>query len=405
MEARFAARIRKPTTTGKTRRLSNLLWPKLGLEIRSLLLLILILAPSAHASKYYVSASQGSDNNDGRSPTTPWHTIAHVNQQRLNPGDSVLLRRGDSWCETLKPASSGSPGRPITFGPYGSGAKPILDGACSPTAIADFSIDNNEQSHLIYDNLDLRGAREGLRLYAWSVAISNIRLQNSVISSSSTVPHRTMSAGVYASVHTGSISGVTLRHNSFIPYPAGLEHWGIYFVKGVTNFRIEDNTFGPAGEDAICVWHSSHGVIARNRGGGNGENTIDVKDSHHVWISDNQTDNDAEYNIVVHSVDANDLTYNIVVEGNRCLRGGQGGKLSAGIALLFVRRSKVRRNRVEDAYREGIIVIDVMKDSANEVSHNSLLIGERGRKGIVLDNAAGTRAYANLIRFRSSSPQ
>jgi hypothetical protein len=370
--------------------------------MRSLLLLLLVLAPSAHAGTYYVSASQGSDNNDGRSPKTPWHTIAHVNQQRLNPGDSVLLRRGDTWCETLKPATSGRAGLPLIFGAYGSGAKPILDGACRPATIADFSIDNNEQAHIVYENLNLRGAREGLRLYAWSAAISDITLQNSVISSSSTVPHHTMSAGVYASVHTGSISGVTIRHNRFIPYPVGLEHWGIYFVKGVTNFRIEDNTFGPAGEDAICVWHSLHGVIARNRGGGNGENTIDVKDSHHVLITDNQTDNDTEYNIVVHSVDANDLTYNIVVEGNRCRRGGQGGKLSAGIALLFVRRSKVRRNRVEHAYGEGIVVVDAMRESGNEVSHNRLLIGPRGRKGLVLDGASDTREHANIVR-RSSS--
>lgn len=160
---------------------------------------------------------------------------------------------------------------------------------------------------------------------------------------------------------------------STFPTPQVQSLGAFTFVKGVASFRIEDNTFGLAGGDAICIWHSSHGVIVRNRGGGNGENTVDVKDSHDVLITDNQSDNDTEYNIVVHGVDSNDLTYNIVVERNRRLRGGQGGKLLAGIALQFVRKSRVRRNRVEDAYGEGIVVGDAIRELGNEVSHTLLI--------------------------------
>jgi len=76
---------------------------------------------------YYVS-NEGADENDGRSPQTSWRTIARVNGQRFEPGDVVLLRRGDCWREQLVP-SSGSPEGHVTYGAYGSGEKPQLLGS------------------------------------------------------------------------------------------------------------------------------------------------------------------------------------------------------------------------------------------------------------------------------------
>jgi hypothetical protein len=58
----------------------------------------------------------------------PWKTIAHVNAQRFNPGDSILFNRGDTWREQLSVPSSGSQGNPVIFGAYGAGALPIISG-------------------------------------------------------------------------------------------------------------------------------------------------------------------------------------------------------------------------------------------------------------------------------------
>jgi hypothetical protein len=147
----------------------------------------------------------------------------------------------------------------------------------------------------------------------------------------------------------------------------------------VSDFQIEGNRFGPAGEDAITVWHSQHGLIANNSGGGNGENTIDVKDSHDVIIGGNRAERDAEYNIVVHGVDSGQQTYNVTVERNQCRRGGQGAHLDAGIALLSVRNSVVRENLVEAAYGSGIFVNDGAAEGGNEVSFNQLRGNGAGR--------------------------
>src|SRR5580658_2666608 len=82
----------------------------------------------AFATTYYVSSSTGSDANSATSGSTPWQTIGHVNAQTFEPGDSILFKRGDVWNESLAPASSGTPGSPITFDAYGTGTAPNLTG-------------------------------------------------------------------------------------------------------------------------------------------------------------------------------------------------------------------------------------------------------------------------------------
>jgi len=78
---------------------------------------------------YYVDATGGNDGDTGLSPTAAWQTIAHVNAQAFNAGDSILFKRGETWAGTaLVPPSSGNAGNPITFADYGTGAKPIIDG-------------------------------------------------------------------------------------------------------------------------------------------------------------------------------------------------------------------------------------------------------------------------------------
>lgn len=78
-------------------------------------------------STYYVAVS-GSDGAAG-SIGAPWQTISKVNGSVFSSGDSVLLNCGDEWRDTLVPPSSGSAGLPITFGSYGTGAAPIINGS------------------------------------------------------------------------------------------------------------------------------------------------------------------------------------------------------------------------------------------------------------------------------------
>ena len=80
------------------------------------------------ATAYYVSGD-GSDASDGRSPDTAWRSLERVAGADLQPGDSVLFRRGDAWRGQLLVKRSGAEGSPITFGAYGEGPKPVLLGS------------------------------------------------------------------------------------------------------------------------------------------------------------------------------------------------------------------------------------------------------------------------------------
>ena len=435
------------------------------------LLVPLALAARMYAASYYVSSSAGNDKNSGLSPKQAWKTIARVNKTHFRRGDRVLFRRGDLWRETLIPSSSGTTGRSITYGAYGSGAKPVISGSdmikqqtivradggiryvdnithapaalwsggirMTPVAhlrelraisqwfydaerkrvyfisnrdsqlelqVRDICIDDNAQSHIVYEDLHLEHAREGLRLYSWNSAVNDVTLQNSTISTERSAPHGTMSAGVYASVKTGTLSRIVIRGNNFIPYPSELEHWGVYFVQGVSDFKISGNQFGPAGEDAITVWHSDRGLISENSGGGNGENTVDVKDSHDIVIRGNRASGDGEYNIVVHGVDSDQLTYNINIEKNRCRKGGQAGHLTAGIVLLFARNSKIHNNIVGDAYGAGIFVNDKGIGFANEISAN--ILKKNGTKqmtgAITLEDVSRIYVRENIVAHQGS---
>jgi nitrous oxidase accessory protein NosD len=65
-----------------------------------------------------------------------------------------------------------------------------------------------------------------------------------------------------------------------------------------------------------------------------------------------------------------DETRDIVVSGNRCRRGGSGGNLSAGIALLGVRHSTVRDNWIARAYGAAILMVELTRSSGNQVDTN-----------------------------------
>jgi hypothetical protein len=78
---------------------------------------------------YYVDSNEGNDANSGESVSSPWKTLAKVNAMSFSAGDQIYLKAGSEFAEQLTITSSGSPGNPIIFGAYGSGAMPVITGA------------------------------------------------------------------------------------------------------------------------------------------------------------------------------------------------------------------------------------------------------------------------------------
>ena len=90
----------------------------------------------AKTHTWQVDVTAGADANSGNA-VAPIQTTTKVNALALRPGDRVLFKRGETWRGTgVSAPASGRPGRPIMFGAYGSGARPILDGTYDATGWA-----------------------------------------------------------------------------------------------------------------------------------------------------------------------------------------------------------------------------------------------------------------------------
>lgn len=94
--------------------------------VAALAVALLGIVTPAHAKTYYVSQSTGDDAASGESATRPWKTLTKASIQ-YQPGDTLLLKRGDTWDEELAPKGNGTPEKPITISAYGEGSKPIID--------------------------------------------------------------------------------------------------------------------------------------------------------------------------------------------------------------------------------------------------------------------------------------
>ncbi|KPK91122.1 hypothetical protein AMJ80_07670 [bacterium SM23_31] len=77
-------------------------------------------------TKYYIDATNGNDNNSGKSAENAWKTIDAVNDSMgiFLSGDSVLFKRGEVWREQLNISAS-----EVLFGAYGTGNNPVITGA------------------------------------------------------------------------------------------------------------------------------------------------------------------------------------------------------------------------------------------------------------------------------------
>lgn len=95
--------------------------------------MIVFFSMLSFSTTYYVS-SLGSDLNNGTTASTSWKSLAKVGGTKFLPGDQILLKRGDTFYGSLTVPNSGSSGKPIIFGAYGTGVNPIISGFTSVSA-------------------------------------------------------------------------------------------------------------------------------------------------------------------------------------------------------------------------------------------------------------------------------
>lgn len=87
-----------------------------------------LIAADLFAATYYVDNDKGNDQNTGSSPESAWKTIGQVNRFHLQPGDSVLFKRGGIWRGNIV-CQSGADQKPIRYASYGKGNRPVVMGS------------------------------------------------------------------------------------------------------------------------------------------------------------------------------------------------------------------------------------------------------------------------------------
>lgn len=116
---------------------------------------------SAGPRTVHVSSSGGDDANSGLSPQRPKKTLAAgYARLRDGAGDRLLLRRGDTWEESLRWDRSGSDDVPLVVGAYGDPSLPPPRIFAADTA---FNCDQRDVSNVTWLGLWLQAKPPGLR--------------------------------------------------------------------------------------------------------------------------------------------------------------------------------------------------------------------------------------------------
>lgn len=120
-------------------------------------------AAMCKAADYFVSASMGSDKNNGLSVASPWASLERVKEQKLHPGDTVHFKSGDFFKGQLVVDESGVDDAPIHFTAYGEGELPIIDGAALVRGAVVAAVLVVDQDQLEFSKLNIRNFRKKSR--------------------------------------------------------------------------------------------------------------------------------------------------------------------------------------------------------------------------------------------------
>jgi len=171
---------------------------------------------------YYIDSVNGSDSNTGTSPTEAWKTLSKASGNTYAPGDSILLKCGQSYPGVFTANGSGSENSPVTLSSYGEGSKPVLTGAGDSNIIVVGSVSN-----WIVENLELTspGGR-GVAILAYSgVNTENILLRSCVIHDLEKDSRKTRFCAVELNNDSGTARLKNIHLDSLTIYNVS---WGIH---------------------------------------------------------------------------------------------------------------------------------------------------------------------------------
>ncbi|WP_327355598.1 right-handed parallel beta-helix repeat-containing protein [Streptomyces sp. NBC_01304] len=315
--------------------------------------------PAAEAAEapvtYYVDCSAPTPGTGSRA--APLNSLPAVNALTLHAGDTVLFKRGTRCKGQLHARFAGTADSPITYGAYGTGAKPHLDANGNYAAVW---LKNAPYNHIRDLELTAPGDNTTARRGVWLQAVDSGDVAGVVLERldihdvRGVLPAATggfHGNGKYAGASGGIIvealgtqtpsafTDLTIRQNSI----RGVDRAGIYFWSNWArrpdlatfwnslatadwhphrNVRIEDNKLADIGGDGLVVKTSRDVLVQRNTLDGFNERAGSVNagmwtaNSDHVTFQFNRssggnTDKDGQGYDVDHSTNHVTFQYNV----------------------------------------------------------------------------------------------
>lgn len=229
---------------------------------------------------YYVANTPtGNDGNTGLIGD-PWETMAKVNAGSFSAGDNIYFNRGDSWSDAILTVSwGGSEDNPITFGAYGTGAKPIFnntaegirmwEAGANYTTIQDIHLQGQSdggakgieiygaKTNLIISRVDIEDpAHNGINL----TQVDGFIIEDCVIWESL--------GGIIVAGNAGDTAANGIIRNNIIYRTTANTTDGIYFFPSDgevgSNFLIEGNEIYGWGEEALDPWSGNNFIVRDN---------------------------------------------------------------------------------------------------------------------------------------------
>jgi hypothetical protein len=364
-----------------------------------------VFTPSPDTRTIYVSSSSGNDANSGLTESAPKRTIAAgYGLARDGFPDWVLLKRGDTWNETLNPRKSGrSESERLILGSYGTSPdRPVLQsgtataiilGSIRHVAFVGISLVANTYDgrttppsgifgygnflNVLIEDCKIASFKDGVVLQAdrrvnTAAAVRNLVLRRSVIIDSHCATSHAQ--GIFVDGYDGvTIEECIFDSNGFkdgVAAPSIFNH-NIYANSGGTNLVVRNS---------VLSRPASHSLQAR--AGGIIENNLVLRAPIGILIGGGDSP-------VAGGVTGN-VTGNVILMGTNIDANNPRG---FGIDLKNLRSAVINRNIIADKFSTG-----------NHAAIGSYVSGGPGGVGVqntrvednVISNWAGNLAFGNF---------
>lgn len=194
---------------------------------------------------YYIS-SEGNDNNNGTSISTPFRTLAKISTKTFYAGDKILFRASDRWTGTLVLRGSGNSTKYIQVSSYGSGDKPVIEGA-DPAQSVLLQLQNG--SYWSIDGLKFENAKLGVFVqYNNTANNSNVSVRNCDFNNFTDGPTVTMSETTQKITDTSNQYGFA----------------SAIFLGGILTDTLWDSTIFTGLEVKDCSFNYCDGAVSSN---------------------------------------------------------------------------------------------------------------------------------------------